>query len=141
MKARHRLSKLIVFGMVVTFVAFWGLSHVEGGTSVLDGKTFIGPTGEKGKEAEGEDELRFENGMLVSVGCADWGFGASSYQTKIEGDTINFTSEMTSAKHGKIVWNGTVKGDKIDATYVWTKKRWYWKDAHQEKWLKGTVKK
>ena len=78
MKARHRLSKLIVFGMVVTLVAFWGLSHVEGGTSVLDGKTFIGPTGEKGKEAEGEDELRFENGMLVSVGCADWGFGASS---------------------------------------------------------------
>jgi hypothetical protein len=54
--------------MVVTLVAFWGLSHVEGGTSVLDGKTFIGPTGEKGKEAEGEDELRFENGMLVSVG-------------------------------------------------------------------------
>ena len=114
---------------------------MEGGTSVLDGKTFIGPTGEKGKEAEGEDELRFENGMLVSVGCADWGFGASSYQTKVEGDTINFSSEMTSAKHGKIIWNGTVKGDTINATYVWTKKRWYWKDAHQEKWLKGTVKK
>jgi hypothetical protein len=48
---------------------------------------------------------------------------------------------MLSPKHGKIVWNGTVKGDKVDATYVWTKERWYWKDAYQEKWLKGTLNK
>ena len=42
------------------------------------------------------------------------------------------------------VVNGLIRrneGDKIDATYVWTKERWYWKDAHQEKWLKGTLVK
>ena len=141
MKTRYTTLKVTLVSIVAAMVALWAIGQVQASTSLLDGKTFVGPTGEKGKEAEAEDELRFENGMLVSVGCADWGFGASSYQTKVAGDTINFSSEMTSAKHGKIVWNGTVKGDTINATYVWTKKRWYWKDAHQEKWLKGTVKK
>ena len=141
MKTRYTPLKVALVGIVVAMVVLWAMGQVQATTGLLDGKTFVGPTGEKGKEAEGEDELRFENGMLVSVGCAEWGFGASDYQAKVEGDTINFTSEMTSAKHGKIVWNGTIKGDTINATYVWTKKRWYWKDAYQEKWLKGTVEK
>jgi len=140
MKTLYKTLKVTLVSMVAAMVALWAIGQVQASTGLLDGITFVGPTGEKGKEAEGEDELRFDNGMLVSVGCADWGFGASSYRAKVEGDTINFTSEMTSAKHGKIVWKGTVKGDTINATYVWTKKRWYWKNAHQEKWLKGTVK-
>jgi hypothetical protein len=107
----------------------------------LDGKTFMGQSGDQGKESSGDEELRFQNGKLYSVGCAEWGFGESDYTARVEGESIHFVSEMLSPKHGKIVWNGTVQGDKIDATYVWTKERWYWKDAHQEKWLKGSLKK
>jgi hypothetical protein len=107
----------------------------------LDGKTFMGHSGDQGKESSRDEELRFQNGKLYSVGCAEWGFGESDYTARIEGESIHFVSEMLSPKHGKIVWNGTVQGDKIDATYVWTKERWYWKDAHQEKWLKGSLKK
>ena len=105
----------------------------------LDGKTFMGQSGDQGKESSGGEELRFQNGKLYSVGCAEWGFGESDYTARVEGESIHFMSEMLSPKHGKIVWNGTVQGDKIDATYVWTKERWYWKDAHQEKWLKGAL--
>jgi hypothetical protein len=141
MKARHRLSKVIVFGAVLTIVALWGLNHVEAGTGVLDGKTFTGRTGEKGKEAKGDDELRFENGKLFSVGCAKWGFGEGVYNARVEGDRIHFEAVTLSPKHGQIVWEGTVIDDTIDATYIWTKKRWWWKDAYLEKWLKGTVKK
>jgi hypothetical protein len=107
----------------------------------LDGKTFMGQSGDQGKESSRDEELRFQNGKLYSVGCAEWGFGESDYTARIEGESIHFVSEMLSPKHGKIVWNGTIQGDKIDATYVWTKERWYWKDAHQEKWLKGSLKK
>jgi hypothetical protein len=34
---------------------------------------------------------------------------------------------------------GTVEGDSVDATYVWTKKGWFG-EKRQEKWLKGTLK-
>ena len=33
-----------------------------------------------------------------------------------------------------------LEGDALEATYVWTKERWYWKDAHEEKWFKGSLK-
>jgi hypothetical protein len=141
MKARHRLSKVIVFGVVVAIVALWGLNPVEAGTGVLDGKIFLGQTGENDKKASDEDELRFQDGKLYSVGCAEWGFDAGAYTTRNEGDNIYFEAETASPKHGKIVWKGTVQGDKINANYVWTKKRWYWKDAHQEKWFQGSLKK
>lgn len=140
MKARHRLSQVIVFVVVLTIVAFWGFNQVEAGTGVLDGKTFLGQTGQNGKKASGEDELRFQDGKLYSVGCAEWGFDAGSYTTRGDGDNIYFEAETSSPKHGKILWKGTVQGDKINATYVWTKKRWYWKDAHQEKWFEGSLK-
>jgi len=141
MKARHRLSNIIMFGVVLSIVALWSLNHVEAGTGALDGKTFTGRTGEKGKEANGEDELRFENGKLFSVGCAKWEFGEGVYNARVEGDKIHFEAVTLSPKHGQIVWKGTVIDDTIDATYIWTKKRWWWKDAYLEKWLKGTVKK
>jgi len=140
MKARHRLSQVIVFVVVLTIVAFWGLNQVEAAKGVLDGKTFLSQTGETGKKASGEDELKFQDGKLYSVGCAEWGFDAGSYTTRGDGDNIYFEAETSSPKHGKILWKGTVLGDKINATYVWTKKRWYWKDAHQEKWFEGSLK-
>jgi hypothetical protein len=140
MKARDILLKAIAFGLLVTFVFFYGLSQLGAGTTVLDGKTFLGQTGKNAKKASGEDELRFQDGKLYSVGCAEWGFMAGAYTIRGEGDNIYFEAETSSPKHGKIVWKGTVQGDKINATYVWTKKRWYWKDAHQEKWFEGSLK-
>jgi hypothetical protein len=129
-------KRIAIAFWIILFFFVMAIPAYSGG---LDGKTFLGQSGEKGKDASGEEELRFQNGKLYSAGCAEWGFGESDYTARVEGDNIHFESEMLSPKHGKIVWNGTVKGDKVDATYVWTKKRWYWKDAHQEKWLKGTL--
>jgi hypothetical protein len=106
---------------------------------LLDGKMFVGPTGKMGKNATETDELKFENGKLYSVGCAEWGFEWGDYSTKVEGDDISFEAVTTSPKNGKIVWSGTVKGDTMDATYIWTKKSWYG-ERKQEKWFKGKAK-
>jgi hypothetical protein len=106
---------------------------------LLDGKIFTGPTGKMGKDATENDELRFENGKLYSVGCADWGFEWGDYSTKVEGNNITFHAVTMSPKDGKIVWSGTVNGDTIDATYIWTKKSWYG-ERKQEKWFKGNAK-
>lgn len=128
---------------VMTFwvTLFFFIMAIPAYSAVLDGKTYLGQSGKMGKDASEEEELRFQNGKLYSVGCAKYGFGESYYTTKVEGDSIHFKSTLESSNNGEIVWEGTVQGDKIEATYVWTKKRWYWKDAHQEKWLKGSLKR
>ena len=77
---------------------------------------------------------------MYSVGCAEWAFDAGSYTTRGEGDNIYFEAETSSPKHGKILRKGTVQSNESNATYVWTKKSWYWKDAHQEKWFEGSLK-
>ena len=141
MKTRHSLFKLVLFGLAVAVAALLNTGQIQAATNVLDGKTFIGPTGPKGKEADGEEELIFKDGKVLSVPCANWGFGWADYTARVEGDTIRFDSVMLSEKHGQIVWKGTITGEKLDSTFVWTKKRWYWKDAYEESWFKGTLKK
>jgi hypothetical protein len=99
----------------------------------LDGKVFTVDSAEKGKTSTEKDDVDFANGKLHSKGCDQWGFGAGAYKT----DGNKFEADTTSAKEGKIHWSGTVVGDKIEGTYVWTK-------AGQkpiEYGFKGTLKK
>ena len=63
---------------MVTLAALLGASQVNIARSAIDGKKFIGPNGKKGKEARGADKLKFENGKLLSVARARWGFVESS---------------------------------------------------------------
>lgn len=106
----------------------------------LDGKTFSGNTGKIGKKSSETDVIKFENGQFSSSGCQDYGFGSSTYQTAIDGDTTHFVADTYSEKTGRITWVGTVSGDKLNATYVWYKKGKYSKPA-QIKWFKGTEDK
>ena len=32
-----------------------------------------------------------------------------------------FDADTASAKEGKMHWHGTVRGDRVEGTYVWTK--------------------
>ena len=106
---------------------------------LLDGKKFIGPTGEKGKKVHHEDVLNFSDGKFTSSECFQYGFKGGPYTTTIEGDTIHFQAETISPTHGKMVWQGTLKGDTLDVTYTWTKERWFW-TTFREYWFKGTLK-
>lgn len=107
---------------------------------ILDGKKFIGPTGEKGKKVHHEDILRFSDGKFTSSECFQYGFKGGPYTTAIEGDTIHFQAETISPTHGKMVWQGTLQGDTLEVTYTWTKERWFW-TTFREYWFKGTLKK
>jgi hypothetical protein len=107
---------------------------------ILDGKTFIGPTGEKGKKVHHEDVLRFSDGKFTSSECFQYGFKGGPYFTTIEGDTIFFQAETISPTHGKMVWQGRLKNDTLEVDYTWTKERWFW-TTFREYWFKGTLKK
>ena len=102
--------------------------------------TCIGPTGEKGKKVHHEDVLKFSGGKFTSSECFQYGFKGGPYKTTIEGDTIHFQAETISPTHGKMVWQGTLKGDTLDVTYSWTKERWFW-TTYREYWFKGTLQK
>ena len=106
---------------------------------ILNGKKFIGPTGEKGKKVHHEDLLRFSDGKFTSSECFQYGFKGGPYTTTIEGDKIHFQAETISPTHGKMVWQGTLKGDTLEVTYNWTKERWFW-TTYREYWFKGTLK-
>ena len=107
---------------------------------LLDGKKFIGPTGEKGKKIHHEDVLEFSDGKFTSSECFQYGFKGGPYTTTIEGDMIHFQAETISPTHGKMVWQGTLKGDTLDVTYSWTKERWFW-TTFKEYWFTGTLQK
>jgi len=140
MKERSALfSRLAVLAAVLGLGLAAGISAAPDAKASLDGKSFAGESGEKGKPAMAEkDTIRFEKGRFRSVACDAYGFGDAAYTATAAGDgSVRWTAETTSPKEGRIQWQGTVKGDQIEATYVWTK-------AGQkpiEYWMKGTVQK
>jgi hypothetical protein len=107
---------------------------------LLDEKTFLVKSGEKGKEASHHnDYLIFRDGMFVSSDCGELlDFRESTYSATTEGDGIRFRAQSTSPTHGTMIWDGTVRGDVIDATARWIDKRWYW-TIDRMYWFKGQL--
>jgi len=118
----------------------WYSTTLTAAEEVLDGMVFVGQSGEVGGPAEVQDELSFNDGELYSSDCARWGFEAGEYETFKEGEQIRFRAITNSPDNGKIVWQGTVKGNLAEATFTWTKERWWWKDAEKHSWFKGQLK-
>jgi len=107
--------------------------------SLLDGKTFVAQSGEKGKQSSNKDTIVFRDGRFLSEGCSPFGFKDAPYQTTVDGAAIRFHTETHSPTHGTMVWNGTVRDNAIEATSVWTRERWYWK-IKKEYWYRGQLK-
>ncbi|MFT5731265.1 MAG: hypothetical protein ACI8PB_005462 [Desulforhopalus sp.] len=138
--------RTLLFLIIIT--VFWGLEiscrpayagspNVEKG--VLDGMVFVGHVGPKGGDANGEDEVVFQDGQFLSTSCSKYGFGSAPYTVSRKGNGIIFTAVTLSPKNGQIYWKGKVVGEKVVATYIWKKERWYWFDANEESWLKAQL--
>ena len=142
MKTQFRFSKVILFGLAVTFVVLSAAKVVEGASAasgVLDGRKFVGPTGEKGKKVDHEDVLSFSDGMFTSSACFQYGFESGPYTATVQGDSIHFQAVTVSPTHGKMEWKGTLKGGTLNFDYTWTKERWLW-NTYREYWFKGSLK-
>ena len=130
--------------VLACLVAVLGLARAAAAADAkgaLDGKTFVGETGEKGKAAGAKaekDTLHFADAKFHSTGCDAYGFTEAPYTATTAADgTIQWTSEATSAKEGKIHWKGTVKGDTLTGTFTWTKAG----QAPIDYWVKATAPK
>jgi hypothetical protein len=87
----------------------------------LDGRSFSIELTETNKNEASKDELIFKDGSFFSTGCEKYGFSPASYESKSKGDAILFESTLNSDKEGKTEWEGSVKGDKITGTMIWSK--------------------
>jgi hypothetical protein len=85
-------------------------------TNGLDGRQFQGVFLERGKTSGDADTIVFSNGRFRSLACDRYGYSDAVYRTASAGDSTRFEAETESAKYGKLVWRGVIRGGKLDAT-------------------------
>ncbi len=134
-KTRGWLSVSLALAMAAPLVCL-GVS-AQGAQGALDGRTFVGETGEKGKTKGDADELVFANGTLRSKACDQYGFAAAPYTTMTKDGAVSFAADTKSPKEGAMHWTGTVKGDVLEGAAVWTKSG----QADIRYWVKARLKK
>ena len=84
----------------------------------LDGRSFTGVFLERGKTSGDADTLIFKDGRFRSTACDRYGYSDAPYKTVATSDGTRFEAETQSPKYGKLVWNGVVRGGKLDATVM-----------------------
>ena len=134
MNVKRRFVRPVGLALVVLF-PFAARMAAAGGP--LDGRTYVGESGEKGKVKAEREEILFKDGTFRSKPCDAYGFSAAPYKASpVDGGTA-FEVVTLSPKEGEIRWKGTVKGDRLEGTFVWKKKG----QADIEYWTKATLKK
>ena len=129
------MKTLVVFAAVVLTLLAWGA--VASGAGYLDGRTFTGETGEKGKTTGDAETFVFKDNTFDPLDCHKYGFSAAPYTTKEEGGRIRFEAETKSPKEGSMRWKGVVQGETLAGSMIWTKDG----QAPITYWFKGTLKK
>ena len=128
--------------LIASMLSLWslgsGASELESSESTdaaekassgpLDGMTFVGMLGPDGQPKDVADVFVFENGTFVSKECElRCKYPARPYYVRTNGSKTEFISETQCPyKDAKIVWRGTIDGDRIKGKSTWVVKRWYW---------------
>ena len=97
---------------------------------------FPGSTGTVGMEAHHGDTLVFADGQFHSRECAKLGFGKTQFTVESDGKDMHFSAVSVSERYGTLSWKGVIRGDKVEARYVWKKERLFW-TLEREYWFKG----
>ena len=127
--------------MISLFLGAFVLGLLLGRTSgfgqmtALDGKVFVGEIGKKGQKAGDKDDLVFKDGKFLSTACAKYGFTEAPYTAMGGGKKTTFETETKSPKEGTMKWKGTVQGEMVRATVIWSKPG----NSPQELWYKGKL--
>lgn len=108
--------------------------------SVLDGKSFTGELGHLGQPALTKDVFVFEDGLFTSKECERrCGYTKGAYWMRLAGDRVQFKAETPCLKSdATIVWTGVVEDDRVEGTFTWTSRRWYW-TIEKVFWFKGRL--
>jgi hypothetical protein len=101
----------------------------------LDGKTFVGETGEKGKTKSDKENFVFANGTFDPLACHKYGFSMTTYTAQPGGDAVTFVADHSNKKGDRMRWEGTMKGESLKGVMTY----WQGKKAPREYWFKGVL--
>jgi hypothetical protein len=138
----HSLPRSM-FAVSMFAVTMFAVPLAEAQTAALDGKVFVAETGVKGKSVKDKDDvITFANGRFHSSSCDEWGYDKGAYKANSSGEEMTFEAETNSAKYGKLVWKGTVRGNEIEGTFMEYPKPWFFNSNPTpiEHWFKGRPK-
>ncbi len=129
------MNKKAAVAVALVCVSLFGVSTRVFASGSLDGKTFSGTVGQKGKTDGQADGFVFKDGKFESTLCTTFGYGQGVYKTEAKTDAIGFTAETASTTGGKKQWQGMVKGDQIAGTVISIEN-----GKTTESWFKGKLK-
>ena len=87
--------------------------------SMLDGRNFTGIVLECGKTEGDADTIIFKDGRFRSTACDKYEYGDGAYTTaKADGGGVRFQAQTESPKYGKLLWEGMVRGKRLDASFT-----------------------
>jgi hypothetical protein len=85
---------------------------------VLDGRKFVGVVLECGKTAGDADTVIFKDGRFRSTACDQYDYGDGAYTVATVDGAVSFAVQTESPKYGKLVWQGVVRGKRLDASFT-----------------------
>ena len=135
------LGAITFVAVLVLTAAAWSQSSLDPGktktsptiasTGPLDGRQFNARIvrADANVEERGQplgDQLTFRDGRFSSAICKKFNFVEAPYWVRVEGDKIYFLAELASPTDGAMRWKGVIRGNTLEGTMRWEKKRWYW---------------
>ena len=121
MRQRDRRIAGCILAALLLGAAFAACRPAEAGRGLLDGRTFVGEFGEKGRSEGQRERISFRRGQLHSDACEPFGFEDGDYTAHQSGEEVSFTAETESPAEGRIEWRGTIRGDVLEGTFTWHK--------------------
>jgi hypothetical protein len=86
--------------------------------SMLDGRNFVGIVLECGKTQGDADTLIFKDGRFRSTACDKYDYGDAPYSAAAADGAVRFKAQTESPKYGTLVWEGVVRGKRLDASFT-----------------------
>ena len=120
---------------LLVFNAISAVSPVNASNGLLDGKTFAGETGEKGKAKGDKEQFIFADNKYDPLACHKYGFSSTSYTAQAKGNSITFIAEHSNEKGDRMRWYGTAQGNTLEGVMTY----WQGKKAPREYWFRGTL--
>lgn len=127
--------KQLITVFVIAFGVLIGNTAFANQPAALDGKTFTGEVGDKGKAGD-PDKFIFTNGKFHSTACDQYGYTDAPYTAISKDGKTTFTSITKNKDGDTITWNGTVTKNSIDGAAVRVSKG----NPPSDMWFKGTLK-
>jgi hypothetical protein len=100
--------------------ALVSVSTTARAAGALDGKSFTGEVGEKGKSQGDPDTLVFQDGKFRSTACDKYGFGDAPYTTKVDKAVTTVEARTTNAKGETMEWTLSLFGDQMRGKALYT---------------------